>query len=124
LGVFARGLGLDELLTFLVGRSIYDDYPDRPNPSEQAGDYKVAVNRLDAKRVAELLRAYDRVFNRDAVDAEGNPVFSESGARLRQPRTEEISESLQRAYQDYRGTGPNRREFDPVAFYAFLEESP
>src|SRR5690606_30145546 len=36
----------------------------------------------------------------------------------------EISESLQRAYQDYRGTGPNRREFDPVAFYAFLEESP
>jgi len=124
LGIFARELRLDEFLAFLVGRSIYDDYPTRPDPDPIAGGYQVAVTRLAADRVEHLLATYDSIYNRDVVDENGQAVVDpQTGRTLREPRTEEIREALQLAVREYRRTSESR-EFDPVGFRAYLEQTP
>lgn len=124
LGIFARELRLDEFLAFLVGRSIYDDFPNRPNPDPIAGGYQVAVTRLAADRVERLLATYDSIYNRDVVDENGQTVVDpQTGRTLREPRTEEIREALQLAVREYRRASESR-DFDPAGFRAYLEQTP
>src|SRR5262249_25729787 len=44
MGIFVKDLQMDEVIEFLVGRTVYRDNPDLVRPS--AGDYRISSSRL------------------------------------------------------------------------------
>ena len=115
LGITPRDLTTDELIEFLVGVSLYDDYPTARDASRPE-DFTVAVNRLPSERVTRLLAAYEDLFYTSSVDPE-------TGETVRTSRTTEIQESLTQAVRRYRQQ-PGVSGIDPVAFRAYLETTP
>ncbi|MCC6661572.1 MAG: filamentous hemagglutinin N-terminal domain-containing protein [Phycisphaerales bacterium] len=117
LGITSRELNPDELIEFLVGVSLYDDYPTSHN-ANSLEDFTVAINRLPGDRVTTLLAAYEDVFTTTTVDPE-------TGATSQVNRSTDIEASLGQALRRYRETLPeDATGIDPAGFRAYLESTP
>lgn len=132
LGVFARNPSSDELVSLLGGAATYDDVPRKSLPT--ASDYTTVVSRLPADRVDALLRTYSRVFNKTGTD--------EGGKQVVMNRSAEIQAALLESVRRYRAAragavapapagapegaaaAPRAGSFDPLAFRAYLENTP
>ncbi|MBY0263248.1 MAG: hypothetical protein K2Q20_12950, partial [Phycisphaerales bacterium] len=131
LGVFARNPSSDELVSLLGGAATYDDVPRKSLPT--ASDYTTVVSRLPADRVDALLRTYSRVFNKTGTD--------DSGKQVVMNRSAEIQAALLESVRRYRAAragavapapagapegaaAPRAGSFDPLAFRAYLENTP
>ena len=127
LGVFARNPSSDELVSLLGGAATYDDVPRKSLPT--ASDYTTVVSRLPADRVEALLQTYNRVFNKAGVDENGKQVVVN--------RSAEIQAALLESVRRYRAAragavapapegapAPRAGSFDPLAFRAYLENTP
>lgn len=112
LGIYARDLGADQLVQFLVGRALYEDAYAR-NVSNQP---QVSVNRLSPDLVGETLREYRRLFAGADTDPETGLPVGPNGADV-------ITDQLAAALDDYQAQAP-AGPFDPDAFWAFLAASP
>ena len=77
LGIFARDMRNDELIEFLVGTALYDDVPYKLNPTPQ--DTVVAANRLPYAPVLPTVDAYERLFFKPELDANGKPILDANG---------------------------------------------
>lgn len=111
LGIYARDLGPEQLVEFLVGRALYEDAYAR----NVANLPEVSVNRLSPDLVGDTLRAYRSLFAAADIDPETGLAIGPSGA-------DRITEQLRTALADYEGdTTPGR--FDPDAFWEFVSDS-
>jgi hypothetical protein len=92
----------DELLSFLVGRSIYDDL-----------DGAVTADRIDFDLATQILETYRELFIAEQYN-------DESGETTVIERRGEIATILSQAYADYTS---QVGAFDPLAFRQFIESS-
>jgi filamentous hemagglutinin family protein len=117
LGIFARDLKTDELVEFLIGRSLYDDVPYKLNPTLE--DNQIASNRLPFSPVIPVVDAYRALFLKTEVDKDGNPVLDEKG----KPKTVSLYSTIQNTFgQAWMMYLKARKEgATPEGFRAFLE---
>ncbi len=85
--------------------------------------YTTAVNRLPGPEVTSLLKDYDRTFNRDLVDEDGQPVLDESGKVRRVSRASEIQEALYQSVRRFLTANPGTTSIDPLRFREYLDTS-
>ncbi|MFM9996882.1 MAG: filamentous hemagglutinin N-terminal domain-containing protein [Phycisphaerales bacterium] len=118
LGINPRDPDQSERLFLLLGRALYNDFP-QIWASEDRLDYPTVVNRLPSDRVASLLDEADAIFNTDAINPETNET-------VRVDNTDAIKALLTQAVGRYRRAagGAGAGAFDGVAFRAYLEATP
>lgn len=124
LGIVPRNPTTEELLDFLIGRTVYNDMPRKNVPG--ADDYTTVVNRLPGERVTALLRSYDKVFNTDLTDDAGTVVVDPAtGKPKRVSKADDIKATLLASVRRYRAENPGvNGEVDPLQFRAFVDNSP
>lgn len=113
LGITPRDPSESERLLVLLGRTLYNDYPQMADP-RAPDDYATVVNRLPSDRVAFVLDEYDRIFNRKVIDPTTGQTRSE-------PRTDELQEILSQAVRRYRQQS-GVTTVEPGAMRQYLEE--
>ncbi len=111
LGILPRDLSTDQLIEFLVGRAIYDDFPRSTGLG--ATESRVTMNRLSRRRVREALQTYDLVFRQDARNADGAPFVDESGRVVRVSRVDTIRDTFGASVDRFMD---GRARFDPAAY--------
>jgi hypothetical protein len=112
LGIDVRDLSLDELISYLAGRALYQDLP--AGLAIDPTGFEVAVDRLSPRPVLQLLATYRAMFYTQTIDPETGEVEQAS-------RTEQIGNVLQEALNTYMGQAG---QFDPYAFRNFVETTP
>jgi hypothetical protein len=117
LGIFARDLKTDELVEFLIGRSLYDDVPYKLNPSLQ--ENQIASNRLPYSPVIPVVDAYRALFLKTEVDANGQPVLDAKGKPKSVALYSTIQNSFGQAWMMY--LRQRKEAATPEGFRAFLE---
>lgn len=108
LGISVRQATPDERAAGLEGTTIFDDLPYRAVPT--ASDYGTVATRLSPARVQAVLAADREVFGGIADER------AQASARIR----EDLQGSVRRFVDANKVTG----EISPMAFRAFLEQSP
>ncbi len=118
LGITPRNLSVDERFLVLLGRTLYNDYPQTAttDPALAATqEYQVAANRLPTDWVNTVIARYDEIYNTDSID--------ETGAVKRVSRAEEIRQMLGQSVRRYREQ-PGVTGMDPGAYRGYLEQNP
>ncbi|MBL9031140.1 MAG: filamentous hemagglutinin N-terminal domain-containing protein [Phycisphaerae bacterium] len=108
LGIHARTPEQEELLSFLVGRALYQDL----TPSLGASEAEVNVNRLPSAAVARVLATYREVLMKSTVD----PT---TGEVTRSLRAERIREVVGAAWNEYSAAAGSKA--DALGFRAYVE---
>lgn len=119
MGVATKDLSVDDLVEFMVGRSMYRDLPLKARPTIAGGDYQVTVNRLSMSTVEAAVDAYRRLVFVEAVDENGRPQLDAEGRVVLVNRTETIRDTLAEAWDNY---SMQTEEADGAGFRAYLEE--
>ncbi|MAE62286.1 MAG: hypothetical protein CMJ49_13135, partial [Planctomycetaceae bacterium] len=112
-----RGLTADEVLGFLIGRSLYNDLPDEENPLPT--DHTVTADRFVREIVSDTVVLFRDLFFEPVLDESGEETFDDEGRPLMRSRTPQILAALQAAFDDY--TNQSGGGFDGVAFRAFVD---
>ncbi|MFN0132041.1 MAG: filamentous hemagglutinin N-terminal domain-containing protein [Phycisphaerales bacterium] len=108
LGVQARTPEQEELLSFLVGRALYQDL----TPALGASEAEVNVNRLPSAAITRVLTTYREVLMRSSVDPE-------TGAVTMSPRAARIREVIGNAWSEYSSAAGAKA--DAFGFRAYVE---
>jgi len=118
MGIATRDLDPNELIEFLVGRSLYRDLPLQANP-QPGRDYTVTVNRLSQPTVVAAVEAYRKLVEVVAVDPKtGEPLLKPDGTPQVVNRSDVVRDTIGSAYEAYAGTTDQP---DGVGFRAWLE---
>lgn len=96
MGIEINRLGMQDLVAFLVGRSLYQDQPLKAKPSAERGDYRVTINRLTQSTAEAVVAAYNEL----AFETTTN----DKGEQVRTKRTEAIAEDMGDAWDRYSET--------------------
>jgi hypothetical protein len=135
LAIIPRDPTSDEFRELVAGVATFNDMPGYPATASDAAS-RVVVNRLTSPLVASVLEAYRALHTGPETDAEGNPVADPATGQPKQVAVSsaEIKTDLRRSVRRYREAaagaagaqggqaGPVR--IDPVAFRAYLEQTP
>ncbi len=116
MGVPATELSVDELIQFMVGRSLYLDLPLTAQPD--SGGYRVTVNRLSTPPVEAAVSAYRELKYVTALDENGEVQLDQNGKPVLVDRSETIKETLGEAWDAY---SSQTDEADGAGFRAYLE---
>ena len=119
MGVATKDLSVDDLVEFMVGRSMYRDLPLKARPTIAGGDYQVTVNRLSMSTVEAAVDSYRRLVFVEAVDENGQQQLDAEGRVVLVNRTETIRDTLGEAWDNY---STQTEEADGAGFRAYLEE--
>ncbi len=121
LGIYARDITGGELVDYLEGRAVYDDYPEVPDPSDR--DYTVAVTRLPRESVEKLVADYNEIFRKPDLDPSGNIKLDENGEPI-YIVNDRIPEMLRDSLAGYREARGKDAPLEPAAFREYLESTP
>jgi filamentous hemagglutinin family protein len=117
MGVSTKELSVDEMVEFMVGRSMYRDLPLKARPA-LTKDYKVTVNRLSMSTVEAAVEAYRRLVLTPQLDDNGAPMMGPDGQPVMVKRTETIKGAISDAWDAY---AAQAQEPDGAGFRAYLE---
>jgi len=92
MGISLRDLTDEQIVTFLVGRSLYNDVPQRV-AAQTAADFKVTPNRLSNAGALRAIAAYRALATTEQV--------GEDGAVTYVPRTAEVQTTLEESWYRY-----------------------
>lgn len=92
MGISLRDLTDEQIVTFLVGRSLYNDVPQRV-AAQTAADFKVTPNRLSNAGALRAIAAYRALATTEEV--------GEDGAITYVPRTAEVQTTLEESWYRY-----------------------
>jgi filamentous hemagglutinin family protein len=92
MGISLRDLTDEQIVTFLVGRSLYNDVPQRV-AAQTAADFKVTPNRLSNAGALRAIAAYRALATTEEV--------GEDGAVTYVPRTAEVQTTLEESWYRY-----------------------
>lgn len=99
MGIFVKDLQMDEVIEFLVGRTVYRDNPDLVRPS--AGDYRISSSRLPGDVVEQVVVLYTALRDRPAKDENGHPILDETGKPVMIEQWELIRDVFATAWADF-----------------------
>ncbi|MCC6679073.1 MAG: filamentous hemagglutinin N-terminal domain-containing protein [Phycisphaerales bacterium] len=122
MGIFVKEMRLDEVIEFLVGRTVYRDVPQRTRP--ESGDYRISARRLPADSVEQVVSKYLLLRDKAALDETGAPITDEKGNPLMVEQWENIRDTFATAWSEFiqeaggEAGGPSP---DGAAFRAWLE---
>jgi filamentous hemagglutinin family protein len=118
MGVATKDLTVDDMIEFMVGRSMYRDLPLKARPTIASGDYQVTVNRLSMSTVEAAVESYRGLVFTPALDETGAPKFDANGHAQLVNRTDLIRDTIGEAWDNYSGQA---QDPDGVGFRTFLE---
>ena len=100
LGINARDVRPDEIISFLLHHALYDDVPVTLNPGLQGTT--VAVNRLPYDPVLATVQAYDDLYLKPvpALDDDGKPIM-ENGKPKTTQQYNLVKSAFQAAWEAY-----------------------
>jgi hypothetical protein len=91
MGVSVKDLTTEQIITFLVGRSIYVDVPNAV-PSPEAADYQITPNRLSNAAALRAIEAYSAISKKQVTEEDGT---------TRTRTAEEVVGILERSWEAY-----------------------
>ncbi len=118
MGVATKDLTVDDMIEFMVGRSMYRDLPLKAHPTISSGDYQVTVNRLSMSTVEAAVEAYRGLVTTPAVDEHGAPVTGPDGKAVMVNRTDLIKDTIGEAWDAY---SSQAQDADGAGFRSYLE---
>lgn len=113
LAIYVRSLNPSELRGLVQGRELYNDAPEKLNPTPQ--ELAIAVNRLRRDSVLQSLDRYSDLFLAQVPD-------EESGAMVEQHQGEHIRQTIAAAWRAYAAEAGGNAT--PAGFRQFLTEHP
>jgi filamentous hemagglutinin family protein len=115
LGIAARDTRTDELIEYLVGAALYDDVPYTLDAGPE--DTKIASSRLPYAPVIPTVQAYQALFFKPELDANGKPVLDDKGKPKMIAQTSIITNTLGETWGMYHRDPKST----PAGFRAYLE---